>query len=57
MEIINGKWEDNYFVINSMERMSNMFQEHVGIRTPETVIKNWHKTFPANNVDGNDPQT
>ena len=34
MQITNGKWKDNYFVMNSIEQMSNIFQDHFIIRTP-----------------------
>ena len=30
-EIINGKWKDNNFVMNSMKQMNNIFQDHVRI--------------------------
>ena len=38
MQIINGKWEDNDFVMNSIEKRVRYFQGRFRIRTPEKVI-------------------
>ena len=39
MGIINGKWKNNDFVMNSMEQISKIFQYHVKIRTLEKVVQ------------------
>ena len=37
MGIIDGKYEDNYFVMSSMEKMGKIFSKSCEIRTPEKV--------------------
>ena len=58
MKIINGKQEDNNFVINSMEQTSNMFSISCDNKNPgKGYIKNWHKTFQQTIFDGNNQHT